>query len=100
MWYALLLSAGYASSLLCGRTKEVEVGSNVGAGAALALTLLRPQAATTSGPCQLKLNAPDAAAFTVRLIDVKVGFMICFYFGDMFCPVLGDMSLGIATRYK
>ncbi|OWR50964.1 uncharacterized protein LOC116779250 [Danaus plexippus] len=62
---------GYASSLLCGRTKEVEVGSNVGAGAALALTLLRPQAATTSGPCQLKLNAPDAAAFTVRLIDVK-----------------------------
>ncbi|CAG4927042.1 unnamed protein product [Colias eurytheme] len=58
------------SSLLCGRTKEVEVGGAGGAGAALALTLARPPG--VSAPCQLRLIAPDAAAFTVRLIDVKV----------------------------
>ncbi|XP_045509747.1 uncharacterized protein LOC123705141 [Colias croceus] len=57
------------SSLLCGRTKEVEVGGAGGAGAALALTLARPPG--VSAPCQLRLIAPDAAAFTVRLIDVK-----------------------------
>ncbi|XP_059060351.1 uncharacterized protein LOC131853473 [Achroia grisella] len=65
------IQTGLSSSLLCGRTKEVEVGSNVGAGAALALALVRPQSSASHSPCQLKLNAPDAAAFTVRLIDVK-----------------------------
>ncbi|XP_026323604.1 uncharacterized protein LOC113232918 [Hyposmocoma kahamanoa] len=64
--------SGLCSSLLCGRTKEVEVGEGVGAGAALALALVRSSPAMpTEGPCQLRLNAPDAAAFTVRLIDVK-----------------------------
>ncbi|XP_041974659.1 uncharacterized protein LOC121729962 isoform X2 [Aricia agestis] len=59
------------SSLLCGRTKEVEVGTG-SASAALALTLLRPAgSANQTAPCQLRLTAPDAAAFTVRLIDVK-----------------------------
>ncbi|XP_063830658.1 uncharacterized protein LOC135079940 isoform X1 [Ostrinia nubilalis] len=62
---------GLCSSLLCGRTKEVEVGSGVGAGAALALALVRPPSAAGNTPCQLKLTAPDAAAFAVRLIDVK-----------------------------
>ncbi|XP_045760793.1 uncharacterized protein LOC123864422 [Maniola jurtina] len=65
------LQFAYSSSLLCGRTKEVEVGNNIGAGAALALTLLRPPSSNSTSPCQLRLNAPDAAAFTVRLIDVK-----------------------------
>ncbi|CAH2100349.1 unnamed protein product [Euphydryas editha] len=64
-------NAANSSSLLCGRTKEVEVGGNVGAGAALALTLLRPPSSTSNSPCQLRLTAPDATAFTVRLIDVK-----------------------------
>ncbi|CAH2068254.1 unnamed protein product, partial [Iphiclides podalirius] len=62
---------GDCSSLLCGRTKEVEVGGNVGAGAALALSLVRPPTSGPSVPCQLRLTAPEAAAFTVRLIDVK-----------------------------
>ncbi|XP_049885858.1 uncharacterized protein LOC126380461 isoform X2 [Pectinophora gossypiella] len=62
--------SGSCSSLLCGRTKEVEVGSAAGASAALALALVRPPAAPQS-PCQLRLAAPEAAAFTVRLIDVK-----------------------------
>ncbi|CAH0722221.1 unnamed protein product, partial [Brenthis ino] len=61
----------HSSSLLCGSKKEVEVGSNLGAGAALALTLLRPPSSTSSSPCQLRLSAPDATAFTLRLIDVK-----------------------------
>lgn len=65
------LHCANSSSLLCGRTKEVEVGGNVGAGAALALTLLRPPSSTSNSPCQLRLTAPDATAFTVRLIDVK-----------------------------
>ncbi|VVC98278.1 unnamed protein product, partial [Leptidea sinapis] len=63
-----------SSSLLCGRTKEVELGTNSSAGAALALTLVRPGPPTSASraPCQLRLIAPDAAAFTMRLIDVKV----------------------------
>ncbi|KPI95419.1 hypothetical protein RR46_08878 [Papilio xuthus] len=61
---------GDCSSLLCGRTKEVEVGGNAGAGAALALSLSRPPSAGNA-TCQLRLTAPEAAAFTVRLIDVK-----------------------------
>ncbi|KPJ14555.1 hypothetical protein RR48_13626 [Papilio machaon] len=61
---------GDCSSLLCGRTKEVEVGGNAGAGAALALSLSRPPSAGNT-TCQLRLTAPEAAAFTVRLIDVK-----------------------------
>lgn len=61
----------HSLSLLCGHTKEVEVGGNVDAGAALALTLLRPPSSTSNSTCQLRLTAPDAAAFTVRLIDVK-----------------------------
>ncbi|XP_014359230.2 uncharacterized protein LOC106711433 isoform X1 [Papilio machaon] len=62
--------SGDCSSLLCGRTKEVEVGGNAGAGAALALSLSRPPSAGNT-TCQLRLTAPEAAAFTVRLIDVK-----------------------------
>ncbi|XP_072935282.1 uncharacterized protein [Epargyreus clarus] len=62
---------GHSSSLLCGRTKEVEVGGGIGAGAALALALVRPPSSPAHAPCQLRLTAPDAAAFTVRLIDVK-----------------------------
>ncbi|CAK1599384.1 unnamed protein product [Parnassius mnemosyne] len=68
----LLFHSGDCSSLLCGRTKEVEVGGGVSAGAALALSLVRPpSSAGSSTPCQLRLSAPEAAAFTVRLIDVK-----------------------------
>ncbi|XP_068628847.1 uncharacterized protein [Battus philenor] len=64
--------SGECSSLLCGRTKEVEVGEKAGAGAALALSLVRPPGAPhDTAPCQLRLTAPEAAAFTVRLIDVK-----------------------------
>ncbi|CAH2242422.1 jg20425 [Pararge aegeria aegeria] len=69
------LQFAHSSSLLCGRTKEVEVGNNIGAGAALALTLLRPPSANSTNStssCQLRLAAPDAAAFTIRLIDVKL----------------------------
>ncbi|CAK1548097.1 unnamed protein product [Leptosia nina] len=60
-----------SSSLLCGRVKEVELGGSAGAGSALALTLVRPATSTSTAPCQLRLTAPDAAAFTLRLIDVK-----------------------------
>ncbi|KAG7303893.1 hypothetical protein JYU34_010799 [Plutella xylostella] len=63
--------AGHSSSLLCGRTKEVELGGASATGA-LALALLRPPSqASSRASCQLRLVAPDAAAFTVRLIDVK-----------------------------
>ncbi|GBP65367.1 hypothetical protein EVAR_53399_1 [Eumeta japonica] len=58
------------SSLLCGRTAEVELGGR--SSSALALALLRPEG--QSAPCTLRLNAPDASAFTLRLIDVKVVF--------------------------
>ncbi|XP_048006177.1 uncharacterized protein LOC125241649 isoform X1 [Leguminivora glycinivorella] len=62
-------SAGFSSSLLCGGTTELSLGNGAGAGAAIALALVRPPAAR--GPCSLRLLAPDAAAFTARLIDVK-----------------------------
>ncbi|XP_047525963.1 uncharacterized protein LOC125063522 [Pieris napi] len=65
------LNLVHSSSLLCGRVKEVELGGNSGAGAALALTLIRPPTPPSNASCQLQLTAPDAAAFTVRLIDVK-----------------------------
>ncbi|XP_023946718.2 uncharacterized protein LOC112052048 [Bicyclus anynana] len=65
------LQYAHSSSLLCGRTKEVEVGNSLGAGAAIALTLLRPPSSNSTSACQLRLHAPDAAAFTIRLIDVK-----------------------------
>lgn len=65
-----IVPLGSTSSLLCGQTKEVELGSNTGAGAALALALVRPPTAPKT-PCQLRLSAPEAAAFAVRLIDVK-----------------------------
>ncbi|CAH0699311.1 unnamed protein product [Spodoptera exigua] len=63
------------SSLLCGRTEKLELGSNSGAGAALALALVRPPSAPRT-PCQLSLTAPEAAAFAVRLIDVKEKVLI------------------------
>lgn len=75
------LSTGLCSSLLCGRTKEVEVGGSVGVGAALALALVRPASspAPPRTPCQLRLTAPDATAFIVRLIDVKVSFYLFLF---------------------
>lgn len=66
----LLLSPGHSSSLLCGKTNTTELGSNAGAGAALALTLV--QSAGAGRACHLRVNAPEAAALAVRLIDVKV----------------------------
>uniref|UniRef100_A0A2A4JM90 Secreted protein n=1 Tax=Heliothis virescens TaxID=7102 RepID=A0A2A4JM90_HELVI len=65
-----IFPSGFCSSLLCGRTEKLELGSNSGAGAALALALVRPPSAPRA-PCQLSLTAPEAAAFAVRLIDVK-----------------------------
>lgn len=77
----IVFSTGFCSSLLCGRTKEVEVGGPGGASGALALALVRPAAQSESrAPCQLRLAAPDAAAFTVRLIDVKVSKHLFTYF--------------------
>ncbi|CAG9783272.1 unnamed protein product [Diatraea saccharalis] len=73
------LESGLCSSLLCGRTKELELGTNGGVGSALALAMLRPPFVTTNAPCQLKLTAPDGAAFTVRLIDVKKSQLIHFF---------------------
>ncbi|XP_021195065.2 uncharacterized protein LOC110379640 isoform X1 [Helicoverpa armigera] len=65
-----IFPSGLCSSLLCGRTEKLELGSNSGAGAALALALVRSPSAPHA-PCQLSLTAPEAAAFAVRLIDVK-----------------------------
>lgn len=64
-----------SSSLLCGRTKEVQVGVGMSSGTALALALVQPSSATANKTCQLKLTAPEAAAFNVRLIDVKESMM-------------------------
>lgn len=66
-----LIPSGLCSSLLCGRTEKIELGNNSGAGSALALALVRPSSATSDKPCSLSLTAPEAAAFAIRLIDVK-----------------------------
>ncbi|KAJ2946667.1 hypothetical protein O0L34_g12726 [Tuta absoluta] len=60
---------GWCSSLLCGPKRDVELGGK-GATSALALALVRPPSAPHM-PCTLRLTAPDATAFTLRLIDVK-----------------------------
>ncbi|XP_053601158.1 uncharacterized protein LOC128669928 [Plodia interpunctella] len=65
------IPSGLCSSLLCGTTKEVEVGGSFGSNTAVALALVRPPSTAPHQPCQLILTAPDATAFTVRLIDVK-----------------------------
>lgn len=68
---SVIIPSGVCSSLLCGRVEKLELGSNSGAGAALALALVRPASEESRSPCTLSLSSPDAAAFAVRLIDVK-----------------------------
>ncbi|KAI5634971.1 hypothetical protein NE865_12295 [Phthorimaea operculella] len=72
VFFLLVLHAiplGRCSSLLCGPKRDVELGGK-GATSALALALVRPPSAPHM-PCTLRLTAPDATAFTLRLIDVK-----------------------------
>ncbi|XP_013183408.2 uncharacterized protein LOC106129400 [Amyelois transitella] len=83
------IPSGLCSSLLCGRTKEVEVGGSFGSNTALALALVRPPSAPQQ-PCQLVLTAPDATAFTVRLIDVKESFDWERTFNDFEAPLPGS----------